>query len=155
MIVGGSALSRGLCKAARQKGIDIYAGYGMSETCPVLTIAHLKPHMIEWNEEEQTNIRCRTGLPIPFVDLRIIDQDGRELPHDGESVGEVVVRAPWLTQGYLKDSERSEDLWVGGYLHTADIGSIDKEGYLHVIDRMKDVIKTGENGSLRCKSRIS
>ncbi|SPF40351.1 Long-chain-fatty-acid--CoA ligase [Syntrophobacter sp. SbD1] len=143
IVVGGSALSRGLFKAARQKGIDIYAGYGLSETCPVLTLAHLKPHMIEWNEEEQTNIRCLTGLPIPFVDLRIIDQDGRELPHDGESVGEVVVRAPWLTQGYLKDSERSEDLWVGGYLRTADIGSIDKEGYLHVIDRMRDAIKTG------------
>ncbi len=143
IVVGGSALSRGLCKAARQRGINVYAGYGLSETCPVLTLAHLKPHMIDWTEEEQIDIRCRTGLPLPLVDLRVVGLDRRELPHDGASVGEVVVRAPWLTQGYFKESERSEDLWAGGYLRTADIGFIDREGYLQLTDRMKDVIKTG------------
>ena len=110
IIVGGSALSRGLCSAALKRGINIYAGYGMSETCPVLTIAHLKPHMTEWNEEEQIDIRCRSGLPIPFVDLRVIDFSGRKLPRDGASVGEVVVRSPWLTLGYLKEPDSSEDL---------------------------------------------
>jgi acyl-CoA synthetase (AMP-forming)/AMP-acid ligase II len=97
--IGGSALSMGLCKAARQRGINITTGYGMSETCPVLTIANLRPHMLEWSEEEQMDVRCRTGLPVPFVDVRVVDPGGREIPHDGTAVGEVVVRAPWLTQG--------------------------------------------------------
>ena len=143
MIIGGSALSRGLCSAARQRGINIYAGYGMSETCPVLTIAHLKPHMTGWNEQEQTDIRIRTGLPVPLVDLRVVDPAGQTLPHDGASIGEVVVRTPWLTQGYLKDPDGSEDLWAGGYLRTGDAGFVDAEGYLHLTDRLKDVIKSG------------
>jgi fatty-acyl-CoA synthase len=143
IIIGGSALSRGLCNAAMQRGINIYSGYGMSETCPVLTIAHLKPHMMQWNEEEQMDIRCRSGLPIPFVDLRINDFEGCKLPHDGASVGEVVVRSPWLAQGYLKEPDKSENLWSGGYLHTGDAGFVDSEGYLQLTDRMKDVIKTG------------
>jgi fatty-acyl-CoA synthase len=115
----------------------------MSETCPVLTVAHLKPHMVGWNAEEQTDIRCRTGLPVPLVDLRVVDLDGRELPHDGASVGEVVVRAPWLTMGYLKDPNGSEDLWAGGYMRTGDAGFVDPEGYLQLTDRLKDVIKSG------------
>ena len=127
MIIGGSALSKGLCKAAMQKGINIYSGYGMSETCPVLTIAHLKPHMVSLAQEEQIDIRCRTGLPIPLVGLRVVDEEDRDLPHDGSIVGEVVVRSPWLTQGYLRESERSEDLWAGGWLHTSDVVTIDSE----------------------------
>jgi len=143
LVIGGAALPTGLCTAGLQKGINVYAGYGMSETCPVLTVTALKKHMFEWSLQDQTPIRCRTGLPIPLVDLRIVDMDGRDVPHDGVSVGEVVVRAPWLTQGYLKESERAEELWAGGYLHTADVGWIDKEGYLQITDRIKDVIKTG------------
>ena len=143
MTIGGAALPRGLCKAAMQRGMNIISGYGLSETCPLLTLACLKPHMTEWNAEEQTNIRCRTGLPVPFVDLQVVDLDGRELPHDGASVGEVVVRAPWLTMGYLKDPDGSEDLWAGGYMRTGDAGFVDQEGYLQLTDRLKDVIKSG------------
>ena len=143
IVIGGSALPRGLCTAAMKKGINAYTGYGMSETCPVLTISFIKPEMLEWSEEELIDVRCRTGIPIPLVDLRIAGLDGSEVPHDGLSVGEIVVRTPWLTQGYLKDPERSRDLWAGGWLHTADIGSIDEEGYLQVSDRMSDAIKTG------------
>jgi fatty-acyl-CoA synthase len=143
VIIGGSALSRGLCKSALDLGINVFTGYGMSETCPVLTLANLKPKMLEWGMDEQIGIRCRTGLPIPNVYLEIIDPDGRPLPHDEKSTGEVVVRTPWLTQGDLKDPEKSEDLWSGGWLHTGDIGFIDEEGYLQITDRLKDVIKTG------------
>jgi len=143
VVIGGSALPVGLCKAALALGINIYTGYGMSETCPVLTIANLKPHMLGWSEEEQVKMRCRTGLPIPNVQLRLIDFEGRPVPHDGKTTGEVVVRTPWLTQGYLKEDQRSEALWEGGWLHTGDIGYIDAEGYLQITDRLKDVIKTG------------
>ena len=143
VIIGGSALSRGLCNSALDLGINVYTGYGMSETCPVLTLANLKPNMLEWGKDEQVGIRCRTGLPLPNVYLEIIDSDGRPLPHDGKSTGEVAVRAPWLTHGYLKDPEKSEELWSGGWLHTGDIGFIDEYGYLQITDRLKDVIKTG------------
>jgi fatty-acyl-CoA synthase len=143
VIIGGSAMPRGLCKAALELGINLYTGYGMSETCPVLTLATPKPHMLEWDADRQIEIRCRTGLPIPNVELQIVDPDGRPLPHDGKTAGEVVVRAPWLTQGYLKDAERSENLWRGGWLHTGDVGWIDAAGYLQITDRIKDVIKTG------------
>jgi fatty-acyl-CoA synthase len=143
VIIGGSALSSGMCKTALDRGINIYTAYGMSETCPLLTIANLKPHMLEWDEDEQIRIRCRTGLPVSNVQLEIVDQEGKPVAHDGKAVGEVVVRAPWLTQGYFKDQEKSEELWSGGWLHTGDIGFIDEEGYLQITDRLKDVIKTG------------
>jgi fatty-acyl-CoA synthase len=143
VVIGGSSLSKGLCKAAMAKGINVFTGYGMSETCPVLTLAHLKPHMADWDYERQMEIRCRTGLPIPLVYLRIVDANGQEQPADGTSVGEVVVRAPWLTQGYFRETDRSEDLWQGGFLHTADVGYLDGERYLQITDRIKDVIKTG------------
>ncbi len=142
-IIGGAALPRALAKQARDRGVDIFTGYGMSETCPLLTLAHLKPHMLDWDEERQLEIRCKTGLPLPLVELRVVDEDLNDLPHDGKTPGEVVVRSPWLTQGYLKDPRNSEQLWRGGYLHTGDIGVIDEEGYLKITDRLKDVIKTG------------
>jgi fatty-acyl-CoA synthase len=115
----------------------------MSETCPVLTVANLKPHMLDWDIDRKVEILCRTGYPVPNVLLEIVDANGRPLPHDGKAVGEVVVRAPWLTQGYVKDPERGEELWKNGWLHTGDIGFIDTEGYLQITDRVKDVIKTG------------
>lgn len=141
--IGGAALPQQLARQARQYGIDIFAAYGMSETCPILTLSKLKPHMQDWDEERQLEIRCKTGLPIPMVELRIVDEEMNDVAHDGITPGEVVVRTPWLTQGYLKDQRSSEMLWRGGYLHTGDMGVIDAEGYLKIVDRLKDVIKTG------------
>ena len=143
VIIGGSALPKGLCKTALDLGINIYAGYGMSETCPLLTVTKLKTEMLAWEADKQAEIRCRTGLPAVLVNLEILDPDGKVVPHDGKSTGEVVVRTPWLTQGYLKEPEKSEDLWANGWLHTGDIGWVDPEGYLQITDRVKDVIKTG------------
>ncbi len=143
VVIGGSALPQGLCREALKHKINIISAYGMSETCPLLTAAILKPHMWEWDLDKQVPIRCKTGIPVPNVLLEIIDPLGNPLPHDGKSTGEIVVRSPWLTQGYLKDPEKSEALWEGGWLHTGDIGYIDEEGYLKITDRLKDVIKTG------------
>ena len=119
------------------------AGYGMSETCPILTLAHLRPHMRDWDVERKLPVLCRAGRPIPFVQLRIVDANMNDVAHDGVSQGEVVVRSPWLTQGYLDEPESSEELWRGGWLHTGDVGVIDAEGYLKIVDRIKDVVKTG------------
>lgn len=143
VIIGGSALSKGLCTQAIEHGINVFTGYGMSETCPLLTLANIKPHLMDKSVEEQIDIRCKTGLPVPNVQIEIVDPDGKPVPHDGESPGEVVVRSPWLTQGYVKDEVKSEELWENGWLHTGDIGVIDNEGYLKITDRLKDVIKTG------------
>jgi len=143
VVIGGSALPKGLAKLAMDKGIDIFGGYGLSETCPVLSLAQLKPSMTELEADTEIEYRTKAGLPIQLVDLRIVDEQMHDVPHDGKATGEVVVRAPWLTQGYLKDPVNSEDLWRGGYLHTKDIGTIDPEGYLLITDRIKDVIKSG------------
>lgn len=143
VMIGGAAFSTTLVKAALARGIDAFSGYGMSETCPVLTIAHLQTEMLDRPEEEQVAMRTRTGFPIPLVDLRIVDSSMEDLPHDGQAVGEVVVRAPWLTESYAKNPDASAQLWAGGYLHTNDIGNIDPNGYLKITDRIKDVIKSG------------
>lgn len=141
MIIGGASLPRALCLEGLQRGIDLFTGYGMSETCPILTISHLSPEMLQLPPEEQAAIRCKTGRTLPLVDLRIVDPAGKELPRDGKSAGEIVVRSPWLTQGYLKDHKASERLWKGGYLHTNDVAVRDELGYVRITDRTKDVIK--------------
>lgn len=141
LIIGGAAMPKALCLEAMRRGIDVFAGYGMSETCPILTIAHLSPEMLELPAEEQASIRCRTGRTIPLVDLKIVDATMQEQPRDNKSPGEIVVRAPWLTQGYLKDYKASERLWEGGYMHTGDVAVRDDLGYVRITDRTKDVIK--------------
>lgn len=142
VVIGGSALSESLCRTALEKGIDIYSVYGKVETGPMLAASFLKPALREASEEEQIAVRCRTGHPIPMVEMRIMGRNGEFLPHDGNSIGEVVVRAPWLAQGYLNDGKRSAALWEGGWLHTGDMGFIDPEGYLQITDRLIAGIKT-------------
>lgn len=143
MVIGGSALPKALAEAALARGIDVISGYGMSETGPVLTLAQIKPGLLQDDADPGVDIRRTAGLPIPLVDLRIVDPQMRDVPHDGQSAGEIVVRAPWLTQGYFANPEASDALWAGGYLHTNDIGTIGADGYLRITDRIKDVIKTG------------
>jgi fatty-acyl-CoA synthase len=158
VIIGGSALPRGLAKAALERGIEVFTGYGMSETCPLLTLANLKPNMLDWDLEKQLTIRCKTGIPVPLVDLKVADiTSGNQVPRDGKTAGEITVRTPWLTQGYFKAPDKSEELWAGGYLHTGDIANQDADGYVQITDRLKDVIKTGGEwiSSLHLESLIS
>ena len=143
IVIGGSALPKGLAKLAMDRGIDIFGGYGMSETGPIMSLAQLKPDMTELGTDKEIAYRTKAGIPIQLVDPRIVDDEMQDVPHDGKTSGEVVVRAPWLTQGYLYDPVNSENLWRGGYLHTNDIGTIDPEGYLLITDRIKDVVKSG------------
>jgi acyl-CoA synthetase (AMP-forming)/AMP-acid ligase II len=143
ILIGGAALSRTLALRAMQQGVDVCCGYGMSETGPILTTSHIEPPMEKWDMERQVEIRCKAGRPLPLVDLRIVDEDMTDLPHDGISQGEIVVRAPWLTAGYLKDVAASAALWRGGWLHTGDIAVIEPDGYVKITDRLKDVIKSG------------
>jgi fatty-acyl-CoA synthase len=143
MVIGGSALPRALAKQAMALGVDVFAGYGMSETGPLLTVAHLESGDVTGDPDGEVEIRARAGRTCPLVELQIVDPEMNRLPHDGQSSGEIVVRAPWLTGGYFNNPDASEQLWAGGYLHTNDIGVITPDGYLRVTDRLKDVIKTG------------
>jgi len=143
MLVGGAILPQALAREALGLGLDVYAGYGMSEACPILTLSGLMPKMAGWEFERQVEMRCKAGRPLPLVQLRLVDSEMNDLPHDGQSVGELVARAPWLTQGYLKDPQGSERLWAGGWLHTGDLATIDADGYVKITDRLKDVIKSG------------
>ena len=141
--IGGARLPRGLAKAAQDFGIKIHAGYGMSETCPVISTATPKEHMLDWEEDKLLDVIIKTGKPIPLVELEVVDIEGKAMPHDGDSSGEVVMRAPWLTDGYFKEPEKAKELWRNGWLYSGDVGYIDEEDYLQITDRIKDVIKSG------------
>jgi fatty-acyl-CoA synthase len=143
MVIGGSALPKALAKQALAAGIDIYAGYGMSETGPIACIAHVRSADLGGDPEREVEIRTRAGMTAPLVDLRVVDPDMKDVPNDGKTAGEIVLRSPWLTQGYFDNPEGSEELWAGGYLHTSDIAVLTPDGYVQITDRIKDVIKTG------------
>ena len=143
MVIGGSELPKALAKQAMDRGVDVFAGYGMSETGPLLTVAHLKSSDLSGDPDREVELRTRAGRACPLVDLRVVDANMKEMPHDGATSGEIVVQAPWLTNGYFDSPDASEQLWAGGYLRTGDIGVITPGGDLQVIDRIKDVIKTG------------
>ncbi len=143
IIVGGAALPRGLAREAADLGIKVYGGYGLSETCPVLTIANLKPFMEEWEAEKQLDWLIKPGFTLPLVDMKVVDASGEEVARDGKETGEVVVRSPWCTPAYFKEEVRSRELWAGGWLHTGDVATIDEYGYIQIVDRLKDVIKSG------------
>lgn len=125
MMIGGSALPEALAEEAEGVGVIALSGYGMSETGPVVTLARSKPG-------DAVGVRCRAGFPLPLVEVAVDQSRG----------GELTIRAPWLTQGYsLQDA--SDALWEGGRLHTGDIAELDADGAVRIVDRLKDVIKTG------------
>jgi len=142
-IIGGAALPRALAIEALKRGIDVFGGYGMSETCPILSLARVNHEDLDLSYEEQADIRCRTGIPIGLAQMRVVDSEGNDVPNDDKTPGEIIVRSPYLTQGYLKDHVHSEKLWEGGWMHTNDVACINDKGSIRITDRTKDVIKVG------------
>jgi fatty-acyl-CoA synthase len=143
VIIGGSALNRALYEAAKARGIQLTAAYGMSETCPLISCAHINDELLAGSEDERTTYRIKAGVPVPLVEAAIMSADGRLLPADGETQGELVLRAPWLTMGYFREPEKGAELWQHGWLHTGDVATLDDFGFIDIRDRIKDVIKTG------------
>lgn len=143
VMIGGSALTRGLAKLALERGVDVSVGYGMSETCPVIASSYIRLADAAMDMDGQLKARTRSGVPTLFTDLRVWNESGRPVAADDKESGEIVVRAPWLTQGYVKDPERGAALWKDGFLHTGDVATIDTRHSLKISDRIKDVIKSG------------
>ncbi|WP_299184868.1 fatty acid--CoA ligase [uncultured Psychrobacter sp.] len=141
--VGGSKLNEGLAEAALENGIEFISGFGMSESCPVLARMAFGDQTNTMTTTEEINYRCLSGSPIMLVSMEIWDENGKALPMDGESTGELVVRAPWLTQSYFKNADAGNELWRGGWMHTQDIACISPNGTLKITDRLKDVVKSG------------
>jgi fatty-acyl-CoA synthase len=141
VIVGGSAVPRSLVEAFQDRyGVEIVQAWGMTEMSPLGAIA-APPRGV--SDEESLEWRSRTGRISPGVDMRIVDDEGDEQPWDGESVGEVQVRGPWITRGYHGVSEDPDKFTEDGWLRTGDVASIDRHGVMQISDRTKDVIKTG------------
>jgi len=144
IVTGGARLPKGLAISATKYGINITGGYGLSESCPFIVLANLKPFMEEdWDQERQLEVSVKTGFTMPLVKARVVTPKGQDVPPDGKTTGEIVLRCPWLATGYYKDPENSEKLWDGGWMHTGDVANVDEYGYLQIVDRLKDVIKSG------------
>ena len=137
MLIGGSALSLDLLAASQAAGLRVVAGYGMSETGPIVSLMRTSALA------ESGHSAARSGYPVPLVTVSVVDDALQPMPRDDISHGELVVRSPWLTAGYVGDASATEQLWRGGWLHTQDIATMHEDGSLQIRDRIKDVIKSG------------
>ena len=143
-IAGGAALPRGLLEEAVKRGVTVVQGFGLTETAPVILLSMEKPNMRDWPMDRRRELSgLSAGLPLPLVDVRIVDEQDRDVPRDGKTMGELVVRAPWVIKEYLNDPEKTRRAWRNGWFHTDDIAVWDSEGYIQIMDRAKDVIKSG------------
>jgi fatty-acyl-CoA synthase len=137
---GGSAVPRQLMKDFEERhDVRIFQAWGMTETSPVATYS--RPREGE-HDDAYWQDRARQGRPLPWVELRLVGDDGREVPWDGESTGEIEVRGPWIASGYFRD-DSGDEKFDGGWLRTGDIAAVDEKAFVQITDRSKDVIKSG------------
>ena len=143
--VGGGALPLGLKEKIEKRipGINASSGYGMTETAPATVTAFIKKQMRDWPKEQLDPIRVKTGLPVPGLEVEVVDTDGTPVPRDNKSIGQIVVRGPWVMEKYYKNPEKTSEVWIDGWFHTGDLATVDEEGFLTIADRMSDVIRSG------------
>jgi len=144
IMIGGAPMSPANAKRMmEQLGCLYISGYGLTETCPLLTVGNIKDTLLDLPEETQINYLTRTGLEVPGVELKVVDSDGNEVPWDGISIGEIVARGDNVMKGYWKQPDETEKAIRGGYFHTGDLATVDSEGYILIVDRAKDIIISG------------
>ena len=142
--IGGSAAPRSLLEIFDKKyGANMLHAWGMTEMTPLGTTCRLKSYMEALPDEERYAIKAKQGFAVAGVDLRIVDEAGREQPWDGKSVGEIQVRGPWIASGYYNNPAGAAQLTADGWFRTGDVAAIDSEGYVQITDRTKDLIKSG------------
>jgi fatty-acyl-CoA synthase len=142
VVVAGSACPEALIRRFDKFGVRVIQPWGMTETTPIATVSTLKPHMHSWSEEEKYEERAKQGISVPFVEIRAVGDNG-EVPWDGQTPGELEVRGPSIAAGYYKRPEENDRWSQDGWLRTGDVVTIDREGYIKITDRAKDLIKSG------------
>lgn len=141
-VCGGSAAPESLIQQFEDRyHIPFLHAYGMTETGPITSTARLKAHHAGWTPQKQLKVKATQGFLVPGLSIRL-ERDGEVVPWDGEQFGEMCIRGPWIADQYFRD-ERSPSTFIDGWLHTGDVAIIDPEGYIHIVDRTKDVIKSG------------
>lgn len=142
VVSGGSASPKGLIRKFEQDyGVPFLVGYGMTETSPLVSVSNFKKEMDDWTYEDKLELRATQGLTTPLIETRVINQHG-EVPWDNETMGELIIKGPWIASGYYKD-ERTAEAFQNGWLYTGDIAVMTPEGYIRITDRTKDLIKSG------------
>jgi fatty-acyl-CoA synthase len=143
IIIGGAASSPTLIREVHEKlGCECYSGYGLTETSPTLSVSPMKSGM-DWQGEQFYAGQAMTGFAIPGVELRVVDPDDRDVPRDGQAIGEIVARGDGVTEGYWRQPEASAEALRGGWFHTGDMATLNEDGYLLIVDRKKDIIVSG------------
>ena len=144
--IGGGSLPLGLKLKAEKlfPTMKATSGYGMTETMAGVIGATLKRQMADWPQDKIDQIFVKTGLASsPAIDARVVDTDGNDVPQDDETIGEIVLRGHWITEKYFKEPERTAQSWRDGWFHTGDAAKVDSEGYITIVDRITDVIRSG------------
>lgn len=142
VLCGGSAAPMGMIRTFETKyGIPFIHAYGMTETTPLVILSRLKSYQVDLPEEEKLEIRSKQGMVVPGIEIKVINENG-EAKQDGKDMGELLIRGPWIADEYYKD-ERSTNAFRDGWLHTGDVVTIDEEGFVKIVDRTKDLIKSG------------
>ena len=142
VLVGGAAASRTLVESfEKDLGLPILHAWGMTETSPIGTISRLKASMNDWTEERKLAVRLKQGIPVMGVEVKILGDQGQELPWDGQHAGELVVRGPWIASSYYNNSGADGAFTADGWFRTGDIAMVDALGYVQITDRKKDLIK--------------
>lgn len=142
-LVGGAAVPQALIKAFDKHGIWIMQGWGMTETSPLCTVSYTKAEFANASEEEKYKRAAMAGMPVPLVDLRIRDDNGNNAAWDGQQVGEIQVRGPFITGSYHQVPIQADKFTDDGWLRTGDVASVDAAGFVRITDRTKDLIKSG------------
>ena len=143
IICGGSAAPVSMIRAYEERhGVEFIHAYGMTEATPVTHFSRLKSGMDDLPVEARYSYKAKQGLLVPGLEQRVVDADGDEVPADGKSMGELRLRGPSIASEYL-DDPRSAQTFVDGWYHTGDVATVDQAGYLHLVDRTKDLVKSG------------
>jgi fatty-acyl-CoA synthase len=143
IVIGGAASSPTLIREVEEKlGCECFSGYGLTETCPSLSISPMKLDQ-GWEGEQRYIGQAMTGFAFPGVELRVVDANDNDVPHDGQSMGEIIARSDGVMEGYWRQPEASAEVLRGGWFHTGDMATINEDGYLLIVDRKKDIIVSG------------
>jgi fatty-acyl-CoA synthase len=143
IVCGGSAAPRSLIEAYEKLGLHILHAWGMTEMTPLGTVSRLRSEIAAADHDTQMAYRARQGSPAPGVELRILDGDGKDVDWDGETMGELVARGPWVAREYYNDERSAASFTADGWFRTGDVATIDRFGYMEIADRTKDLIKSG------------